>query len=74
MKNLLPGKIEWAILVIAAVTCTVVVAMSPVFDLTMAGVAVPLFLACALMGMRRNVRLAEIQETNRSQQEARRDA
>lgn len=59
MMKLMPGKVELAVLLVAAVTCTVVVAVSPVFDLTMAGVAVPLFLVGGLLGLRRNARLAE---------------
>jgi hypothetical protein len=66
MKKLIPGKVELAILSCAAITCTVVVAVSPVFDLTMAGVAMPLFLMSGIMGLRRNARLAEIRATTRA--------
>lgn len=65
MKHLMPGRVELAILFTAAVTCTLVVAFSPIFDLTMAGVAVPLFLMSGLLGLRRNAKLAAIRATTR---------
>lgn len=74
MKHLMPGRIELAILLTAAVTCTLVVAFSPVFDLTMAGVAVPLFLMSGLLGLRRNAKLAAIRATTRRAEMAERDA
>ncbi len=67
MKNLIPGRVELMILLAAAVTCTVVVAVSPIFDLTMAGVAVPLFFLSGLLGLRRNARLAEIRALARQE-------
>lgn len=74
MKHLMPGRIELVILLTAAVTCTLVVAFSPVFDLTMAGVAVPLFLMSGLLGLRRNAKLAAIRATTRRAEMAERDA
>jgi hypothetical protein len=74
MKHLMPGRVELAILLTAAVTCTLVVALSPVFDLTMAGVAVPLFLVSGLLGLRRNAKLAAIRATTRRAEIAERDA
>jgi hypothetical protein len=73
MKHLMPGRVELAILLTAAVTCTLVVALSPVFDLTMAGVAVPLFLVSGLLGLRRNAKLAAIRATTRRAEIAERD-
>jgi hypothetical protein len=73
MKHLMPGRVELAILLTAAVTCTLVVALSPIFDLTMAGVAVPLFLVSGLLGLRRNAKLAAIRATTRRAEMAERD-
>jgi hypothetical protein len=56
MKHLLPGKIELAILLGLAMISTAVVVASPKHDLGLAGMAVPVFIFAAIMGLRRNWR------------------
>jgi hypothetical protein len=59
MKHLLPGKIELAILFTLAIISTAIVAAAPKHDLGLAGAAIPLFIFAAVMGLRRNWRLAD---------------
>ena len=62
MKHLLPGKTELMIFLTLAILCTGIVAISPKMDLGMAGLAVPIFISSAVMGLRRNWKLAEVRE------------
>jgi hypothetical protein len=62
MKNLLPGKNELVIFSVMALLCTAMVAISPKFDLGLAALSIPIFISAAVMGLRRNWRLAEIRE------------
>ncbi|HEY1684946.1 MAG TPA: hypothetical protein VGG19_09295 [Tepidisphaeraceae bacterium] len=59
MKHLLPGKIELAILLTLAVISTLVVALAPKHDVGLAAAAIPVFIFAAVMGLKRNWRLAE---------------
>jgi hypothetical protein len=59
MKHLLPGKIELSILLTLAIISTAIVAAAPKHDLGLAGAAIPLFIFAAVMGLRRNWRLAD---------------
>lgn len=60
MKNLIPGKVELAVLFVVALVCTAVVAVSPVFDLAMAVSAVPLFMTGSILGLRKNAKIAAL--------------
>ena len=62
MKHLLPGKTELMIFLTMAVLCTGVVALTPKLDLGLAMLSVPVFIASAVMGLRRNWKLAEVTE------------
>ena len=59
MKHLLPGKIELFILLTLAIISTAIVAAAPKHDLGLAGASIPLFIFAAVMGLRRNWRLAD---------------
>ena len=59
MKNLLPDRVELAMLGAMALAAALIVGNGPAVDLWTATLAVPLFIASAVMGLRRNWRLAE---------------
>ena len=65
MKHLLPGKVELMIFVSLAVLCTGVVAATPQVDIALALLSVPVFITCAVMGLHRNWKLAEVREESR---------
>ena len=52
--NRIPGRIEFAIFALMAVTCAAVVSLFPRHDYAMMFAAMPLFLVSAVMGLRRN--------------------
>ena len=60
MKRLLPGRIELCLLAILAILATVVVGLLPVTDLAMAGLSIPLFIAAALIGLRRSPEFSSV--------------
>ncbi len=59
MKNLLPDRVELALLAAMALVCTLIVSHRPAMDLWMAMLTVPLFVVSAVMGLRRNWRETE---------------
>jgi hypothetical protein len=62
MKHLIPGKTEVMIFFAMAVLCTGIVAAAPKLDVALAFLSVPLFITCAVMGLQRNWKLAEVRE------------
>lgn len=69
MKNLLPDRVELAVLGAMALICTLIVGHGPAMDLWTAMMTVPLFIASAVMGLRRNWRLAEATRSSRDASE-----
>jgi len=55
--NRIPGRIEFAIFALMAVTCAAVVSLFPRHDYAMMFAAMPIFLVAAIMGLRRNEQL-----------------
>ena len=60
MKKLLPGRVELAIFTTLAILLAAIAWQSRKPDLVMAASAVPLFITCAVLGMRRNTALAPV--------------
>ena len=54
LKRLLPGRTELCILLGLAIIAAALVGLAPETDLATAGLSVPLFIAAALMGLRRS--------------------
>jgi hypothetical protein len=63
MKSLLPDRVELAVLSALALLCALVAGRSSQADLWLAALSVPLFITAAVMGLRRNWRLAEARQT-----------
>lgn len=59
MKHLLPDRVELTVLTVMAVVCALVAGSAPQADLWLAVLSVPLFIAAAVMGLRRNWRTAD---------------
>jgi hypothetical protein len=57
MKHLLPGRIELLVFAVAAVVLAGLSYSAKSTDVYLAGLSVPLFIVCAILGMRRNERL-----------------
>ncbi len=57
---------ELMIFLAMAVVCTGIVAAAPKIDLALALLSVPLFITCAVMGLMRNWKLAEVREESRN--------
>jgi hypothetical protein len=62
MKHLIPGTTEVMVFFAMAVLCTGIVAAAPKLDVALAFLSVPLFITCAVMGLHRNWKLAEVRE------------
>jgi len=63
MKRLLPDGVELMIFAILAIVCTGIVAWMPARDLGMSALSVPIFIASAMMGMRRSGQLGGARKT-----------
>jgi hypothetical protein len=72
MRRLLPSKTETAIFAALAIICAVIVSMGGAPDVRLALLSMPVFLAAALMGLRRNQRLVRI--ALRARERRRRDS
>ena len=59
MKHLLPDRVELSLMGALALLCALVVAHGVNADYLLAILAVPLFVASAVMGLRRNWKLAD---------------
>lgn len=60
MKRLLPSRTELAILAVLAVLCTGIVGTGGIpHDLMLSGLAMPVFVIAAVMGLRRSPQWAE---------------
>ncbi len=65
MRRLLPSKVETAIFAALAVICALIVMSGGAPDVRLALLSMPVFIAAAIMGMRRNQRLVRIAERAR---------
>ena len=70
MKRLLPGRVELAIFSTLAILLAAIAWSQPKTDLFMALFAIPLFVTCAVLGMRRNPAIAPVRQESRRQPEA----
>ena len=57
--NRIPGRLEFAIFALMAVTCAAVVSLFPKHDYAMMFAAMPVFLVSAIMGLRRSEQLKQ---------------
>jgi hypothetical protein len=58
MKNLLPGWVEITIFIAAALLCAAIVSTLATRDLALAGLAIPLFIGAACLGLYRHGHLS----------------
>ena len=70
MKNLLPDRVELSVLAAMAVVCASAVQTGPKADLWLAVLSIPLFITAAVMGLRRNWRIADAREAVTKQVQA----
>ena len=54
MKQIIPGRLEWAVFAAMAAVCGVLVTFSTHRDTMLFCLGVPVFFVAALMGLRRN--------------------
>jgi len=67
MMQRLPTSAELALFSAMALFCAAIVSLSPKQDTALFFAAVPLFLVCALIGLRRSERRAEVVEAEGSE-------
>jgi thiamine transporter ThiT len=65
MKHLLPDRVELSVLAALALVCALVVELGVNADYLLALLAIPLFITSAVMGLRRNWKLADAQQPAR---------
>ena len=67
MKHLLPGRVELMIFLTVAILATGFVSAAPKHDLGLAAAAIPVFIAAAVMGLRKNWALMDAAEAATAQ-------
>jgi len=63
MKRLLPSGLETLVLAVVALIGAAIVTRCSALDLGIAGVAIPLFITCAIRGLLRNGHLSAPEST-----------
>jgi len=60
MRRLIPSTQELAVFVVLALICATVATQAHAMDLAMATMAMPIFIACSILGMRRRLALRRV--------------
>lgn len=63
MRRLIPSTQELAVFFVLALICAAVATQAHALDLAMAALAMPIFIACSILGMRRRLTLSRVEET-----------